>query len=133
MAKLAKYVIEGAEFAMETINFLMFIAQEASQVAIMAYKEALRQKKYKTAYNALEYYAVPATALVSNLVFLYGIRMSPAWRAFYCYSYLTGVYLLDLQNRLDEEIKREIVKEGKDPDAVIDGKRYYETWLEMQD
>lgn len=133
MAKLAKYVIKGAEFAMETINFLMFIAQEASQVAIMAHMEAMRQKKYKTAYNALEYYAVPTNAKVANLVFMYGIRLSPAWRAFYCYFYLTKVYLLDLNNRLKEEIKSEIVKEGKDPNAVIDGKKYYETWLEMQD
>lgn len=133
MAKLAKYVIKGAEFAMETINFLMFIAQEASQVAIMAHMEAMRQKKYKTAYNALEYYAVPTNAMVANLVFMYGIRLSPAWRAFYCYFYLTKVYLLDLNNRLKEEIKSEIVKEGKDPNAVIDGKKYYETWLEMQD
>jgi len=133
MAKLAKYVIEGAEFAMETIHFLMFIAQEASQVAIMAHKEAHRQKKYKTAHNALYNYAGPATAMVSNLVLLYGIRMSPAWRAFYCYSYLTGVYISDLLYWLNDEIKSEIVKEGKDPNAVIDGKRYSETWLEKQD
>jgi len=133
MAKLAKYVIQGAEFAMETIHFLMFIAQEANQVAIMAYREALRQKKYKTAYNALEYYAVPTNIMVADLVLLYGIRMSPAWRAFYCYYYLTRTYILDLSFRLEEEIKREIVKEGKDPNAIIDGKIYYYTWLEKQD
>lgn len=133
MAKLAKYVIRGAEFAMETVNFLMFIAQEASQVALMAHKEAMRQKKYKTAYNALEYYAVPTNQKVGDLALLYGIRMSPAWRAFYCYYYLTRVYILDLNYRLEEEIKREIVKQGKDPNARIDGKYYYETWLEKQD
>lgn len=133
MAKLAKYVIRGAEFAMETINFLMFIAQEASQVAIMAHKEAMRQKKYKTARKAIYDYASPTNAMVANLALLYGIRLSPAWRAFYCYFYLTKVYILDLSHRLQEEIKSEIVKEGKDPNAVIDGKKYYETWLEMQD
>jgi hypothetical protein len=133
MVKLANYVIRGAEFAMETINFLMFIAQEANQVSIMAVREAMRQKKYKTAYNALHQYAVPTNAMVANLVFLYGIRMSPAWRAFYCYHYLTRVYISDLNFRLKEEIKSEIVKEGKDPNAVIDGKTYYETWLEKQD
>ena len=133
MATVAKYVIRGAEFAMETINFLMFIAQEASQVAIMAHKEAMRQKKYKTARKALYDYASPTNVMVRDLALMYGIRMSPAWRAFYCYSYLTTAYILDLNNRLEEEISREIVKEGKDPNAKIDGKTYYETWLEKQD
>lgn len=133
MAKLAKYVIRGAEFAMETIHFLMFIAQEANQVAIMAAREAMRQKKYKTAYKIIHQYAVPTNVKVRSLALMYGIRMSPAWRAFYCYYYLTRIYISDLNYRLKEEIKSEIVKEGKDPNAIIDGKRYYETWLEMQD
>ena len=89
MAKLAKYVIEGAEFAMETINFLMFIAQEASQVAIMAHKEAMRQKNIKQHITSI------MPSLLTGVIWLYGIRMSPAWRAFYCYYYLT-VYILDL-------------------------------------
>lgn len=133
MAKLAKYVIEGAEFAMETVNFLMFIAQEANQVAIMAAREAMRQKKYKTAHKILHDYAAPTNVKVRGLALMYGIRLSPAWRAFYCYHYLTETYILNLKFRLKEEILSEIVKEGKDPNAKIDGKTYYETWLEKQD
>lgn len=133
MATLAKYVIRGAEFAMETVNFMMFICQEASQVAIMAHKEAMRQKKYKTAHKALYNYAGPTNLMVRNWAFMYGMRLSPAWRAFYCYHYLTDVYIADLLYWLNEEILSEIVKEGKDPNAKIDGKTYYETWLEKQD
>jgi hypothetical protein len=132
MATIASYVIEGTEFAMETVNFMMFICQEASQVAIMAYKEAMRQKKYKSANKALNQYAAPTNLMVRNWAFTYGMIMTPAWQAFYCYYYCTKIYILELGFKFHDEILGEIVKEGKDPNAMIDGKRYYQTWLEEQ-
>lgn len=133
MTTLAHFIIEGVEFVMETVNFMMFICQEANQVAIMAFKEAMRQKKYKSAYKALHDYAGPTNLMVRNWAFTYGMRLTPSWQAFYCYHYCTSIYIQELGFKFHDEIFGEIVKEGKDPMAKIDGVTYYLTWLNQQD
>jgi hypothetical protein len=130
MAHLVKYVIEGVQFAMETVNFMMFICQEASQVSIMAFKEAMRQKKYKVAQDIIHGYMARLNLDVRDWAFMYGMALSPSWKAFYCYYYCTKVYILQLEGDFYREVKKEMVKEGLNPNAKIDGKKLYVTWIE---
>jgi len=127
-----KFVIEGVEFAIETVNFMLFILQEANQVSIMAYKEALRKEQWATAWDILQNYCYMSQGELRRWVIAYGMVVTPSWIAFWVYQYLTKTYLMDLQQDLIEKIDYEIVKEGYDPNKKLDGAPFRDYWMRLQ-
>lgn len=78
-------VLDGAEFAMETINLMMFITEEAIQMASMATSTSIDRGNLDHAQETLDTVMVDAMETLHWIIFLYALARIPSWGAFYCF------------------------------------------------
>lgn len=96
-----KQVLNGVEFAMEVIMFMMFITEESLQTGTAGCKNAILQKKYDLAQQILDEVLSPAESELYMWVILYALGLVPGWEAYYTY-WVSQRYLnVYLQNKVN--------------------------------
>jgi len=93
-------LLRGVQYALEMINFTMFIAEEAEQTAISGCNMAIQNGSLFLAQRMSDEVMGLGSAKIWEVIVLYGIGFSPAWPAFYCYMLLTRHYITYIQGNL---------------------------------
>lgn len=129
MANPVKLIIEGVQFVMETVNFMSFIAQEASQVSMMGLKEATRKKQWSIGQKIIDTTLHESVDKVWEWTLMYSMTWNPTWPAFYCYWYTAKLYNETLRLEFRTKLKKDMIADGYDPDEIIDGVPLSKWWI----
>lgn len=84
-----KDVLEGAQYVMETINMIMFIYEESTQMSQMALGTALQNGKLGLADKIYNETLLPSQENLFSFIIMYALLSVPSWTAFYSFFYMS--------------------------------------------
>lgn len=96
-----KQLLSGAEFVLETVNMLMFITEEACQMASMAMGTAMQNKNFNLAEEIADTTLGASNAQLWGIILIYAMMWIPSWSAFYCFYYSQSMSIPNLVDKLE--------------------------------
>ena len=93
-------VVNGAEFAMETVNLMMFISEEAVQMASMAVSTSIDRGNLDHAQESLDGVYTESMATLFYIFIVYGISMCISWGAFATFWEASRVNKMDMAEKI---------------------------------
>ena len=88
-----EYLLRGAQYTLEMINFTMFIAEEAEQAACSGMSLAVQGDCLHLAQRMSDEVLGAGNGKIWEIIVMYALGFGPTWVSFYC-------LLLRKQNKL---------------------------------
>ena len=88
-----EYLLRGAQYTLEMINFTMFIAEEAEQAACSGMSLAVQGDCLHLAQRMSDEVVGAGNSKIWEIIVMYALGFSPTWVSFYCFMLFTNLYI----------------------------------------